>query len=75
MIHTVPTRSARAVVSAFVMSFVQTAAARPYSLSFDIRTTSSTSENGITVITGPKISSRAIVTSFVASAKIVGGTQ
>jgi hypothetical protein len=37
--------------------------------------TSSIEENGITDITGPKISSRAIVASFVTSAKMVGGTK
>ena len=56
------------------MSRVQIAAARPYSVSFDIDTTSSTSLNGITAATGPKISSRAMRRSFVAS-KIVGGTK
>ena len=37
--------------------------------------TSSTPSNGMTVMTGPKISSRAMVMSLLASAKIVGGTK
>ena len=57
------------------MSRVHTAAARPYSLSFDSSITSSARVNGITDITGPKISSRAIRASLSTSAKIVGGTK
>ena len=70
-----PARSAFAARNAFLMSFVQMAAARPYSLSFDIEMTSSISVNGMTVMTGPKISSRAMRSWLVASAKIVGGTK
>ena len=75
LIQTTPARSARAVRIAFVMSFVQTAAAKPYSLSFASATTSSTASNGITDMTGPKISSRAILAELSTSAKTVGGTK
>ncbi len=56
------------------MSRVQTAAARPYSVSLARSTTSDTSRNGNTVITGPKISSRAMRRSFDRASKIVGAT-
>ena len=39
---------------------VQMPAAKPYSVSFATRTASSSSSNGITQVTGPKISSRAM---------------
>ena len=63
------------MLSPFLMSRVHTAAARPYSLSFESSTTSSADVNGITDITGPKISSRAIRALLSTSAKIVGGTK
>ena len=50
-------------------------AARPYSVSLAIRIASSSSVNGITDSTGPKISSRAMVMSLDTSANRVGVTK
>ena len=49
--------------------------ARPYGLSLAIRTASSSSSNGITTRTGPKISSWAIVIELSTSTKSVGLTK
>ena len=53
-------------------SLVQTPAARPYSVSLAIRYASSSVENGMTDMTGPKISSWAIRMSLRTPVKIVG---
>lgn len=71
---TAPAWSAADTVWARDRSVVQTVAARPYRLSFASATASAASSNGITVPTGPKISSRAIVRSFV-PARTVGWTK
>ena len=57
------------------MSEVQTVAASPYSVSLAIRTASSSSPNGMTDSTGPKISSRAMLMSLDTSANSVGATK
>ena len=46
----------------------------PYGVSFEMRTASASSSNGMTAATGPKTSSRATRSSFVAST-IVHGYQ
>ena len=56
-------------------SLVHTVAARPYSVSLAIRTASSSSLNGITDSTGPKISSRAMLMSLDTSVNSVGVTK
>src|SRR5215831_11889094 len=72
---TVPALMALVIRSARLMSLVQTVAARPYWVSLAIRTASSSSLNGITDSTGPKISSRAMLMSLVTSVNSVGATK
>ena len=72
---TVPARMALVIRMARLMSLVQTVAARPYSVSLAIRIASSSSANGITDSTGPKISSRAMLMSFDTSVNSVGATK
>src|SRR5262249_20737486 len=69
---TVPARIALVTRMARLMSPVHTVAARPYSVSLAIRIASSSSANGITDSTGPKISSRAMLMSFDTSVNSVG---
>ena len=52
---------------------VQTVAIRPYFTSFAMRIASFSSSNGITVTTGPKISSCATVIALSTFASTVGG--
>ena len=61
---TVPARSALVSRIARLTLPVHTVAASPYSVSLAIRTASSSSPNGITDSTGPKISSRAMLMSL-----------
>ena len=72
---TVPARRALVIRSARLMSEVQTVAARPYSVAFAIAMASSSSVNGMTDSTGPKISSRAMVMSLCTSVNRVGATK
>ena len=57
------------------MSRVHRPAASPYTESFAIAIASSSLSNGITASTGPKISSRAIVMSFLTPANTVAWTK
>src|SRR5436190_1734286 len=59
--HTIPARSAFTARMALKISRVQTAAASPYGESSAIFSASFSSSNGMTAATGPKISSRAIL--------------
>ncbi len=67
-----PASTARATRSARAPSRVQIEPESPYGVSFASRTASSSSANGITAATGPKTSSRAIRSSFVASTSVHG---
>src|SRR5260221_14770360 len=71
---TVPARIALETRKARLMSDVYTPAPRPYGESLAIRIASSSSANGITDRTGPKISSRAIGHELSTSANSVGLT-
>ena len=72
LIESTPVSSARATRSARAPSRVQIEPERPYGVSFAIRIASASSANGITAATGPKTSSRAIRSSFVASTSVHG---
>ena len=58
--HTLPTRRSRAALCARCRFSVNTIALRPNCVSLAIAIASAESENGMTVATGPKISSRAM---------------
>ena len=73
--HTVPASNCSATSSARSASLLHTPAESPYSVSLAIWIAWSTVEYFKTEMTGPKISSRAIVMSLVTSVKIVGDTQ
>src|SRR5687767_10593555 len=75
LIETTPDSIARAVRTAFAPSRVHTEPESPYTVSLAIRTASSSSRNGITHATGPKISSRAARSSLETGARTVGGNQ
>jgi hypothetical protein len=72
LIHTQPKRSAFDTRSARPTSRVHTDDARPYGVSLAQRIASSSSENGWTVMTGPKISRRIISSSWRRFATTVG---
>ena len=63
--HTMPASSDLTTRNALKMSRVHTAAARPYGVALAIRIASASSLNGMTLITGPKISSCAILARVV----------
>src|ERR1700728_1973138 len=70
-----PDSTPRATRSARPRSRVQIDPDSPYSLSLAIRTASSSSRNGTTLSTGPKISSRNAAESTPPGAKTVGANQ
>ena len=65
--QTIPASSALTTRNALKMSRVQTAAASPYGVALAIRMASASSLNGMTLITGPKISSCAILAALSTS--------
>jgi hypothetical protein len=67
-----PLSSARATRSARPPSRVQIDPDSPYGESLAIRIASASSSNGISAATGPKTSSRAMRSSFVASTTVQG---
>jgi hypothetical protein len=69
-----PASVARATRSARAPSRVQIEPESPYGVSFEMRIASASSSNGMTAATGPKTSSRATRSAFVAST-IVHGYQ
>src|SRR5437763_15861295 len=72
LIDSTPVSSARATRIARAPFSVQIEPDRPYGVSLAIRTASSSSANGINAATGPKTSSRATRSSFVASTSVPG---
>ena len=70
-----PASTARATRSARAPSRVQIEPESPYGVSFASRIASASSANGITAATGPKTSSRAIRSSFVASTSVHGNQK
>ena len=67
-----PVSRARATRSARPPSRVQIEPESPYAESFAIRTASASSANAMTAATGPKTSSRAILSSGLASTSVHG---
>ena len=70
-----PASTARATRNARAPSCDQIEPERPYGVSFAIRIASASSAKGITAATGPKTSSRAIRSSFVASTSVHGNQK
>jgi len=75
LIQQVPACNSPMTLCARWMSRVNTPADSPNSVALARQTTSSSASKESTVITGPKISSRAIRISSVTSAKTVGSTK
>mmetsp|Transcript_18043 Transcript_18043/g.30311 ORF Transcript_18043/g.30311 Transcript_18043/m.30311 type:complete len:312 (+) Transcript_18043:133-1068(+) len=75
LVHTTPTRRARATRRQRAASAENTAPARPYSLWFAAATASSSAENSRTHSTGPKTSCCQIALSMGTSVNTVGGKK
>ena len=75
LIQKMPQSTRRAIRCARATSAVRTPAASPYGESLAMRTASSSVSNGITTVTGPNTSSRAMVIDGVTPANTVGSRK
>ncbi len=75
MIERTPVSRARATRIARAPFSVQIEPESPYGVSFAMRIASASSSNGMTAATGPKTSSRATRSSFVASTSVHGNQK